>query len=146
MKRVISFFLAMTLILGCCSFAALADDTAKDIPDGTDPAKFSYLNSVGALIDKKALGFVICASKFTMIQSGYLVTLTCTLQRTDGSSGWLTYKSESQTFASGSADSVEKTWFAPAGYTYRTLTRAVVRDSTSTVVEVATVASSLIYK
>ena len=146
MKKIISLFLVLVLTFSCCGISAFADDSTDKSTDDTEPLRYSYIDSVGAYIEKELLGFVYCDSSFSMLMSGYTVTLTCYLQRTDGTTGWVNYKSKSQSFSSGGGHVIDETWFAPSGYTYRTYTKAVVKNSKGTTLETATVVSDLLYK
>ena len=52
-----------------------------------------------------------------------------------------------ETFTDVGTNIIEKTWYAPAGYTYRTYTTVVVKNSrTGKVVETATADSPFIYR
>ncbi len=140
MKKVFSMLLAVVLLLvGCINVSA------TDIKTEVTP-RYIHIVYVSAGIDEGSLGFMTCLSTYNCMTDGYTFTLTCSLQRTNGS-GWVDYKTETQTFTSLGTNAIEKTWYAPAGYTYRTYTTVVVKNSrTGKVVETATADSPFIYR
>lgn len=145
MKKTLSLFLSLILCFSCCLVAS------AESPIGTESSdvmpRYTYLASVSAGIDKKAFGFVLCESTYACVYEGYTFILTCTLQRTDGTTGWINYKTESETFTDLGTNIIEKTWFAPAGYAYRTLTKIQIKsNSTGQIVETATSDSPVLYK
>jgi hypothetical protein len=154
MKRIIAFTLSMIILVSCCFTVSAhnvnnADSTTSTVQQESSviTPRYTYLTSLSAGIAKETLGFVTCTSTFTCMHEGYTFTLTCTLQRTDGSTtGWVNYKSDTQTFTEIGADGFDKLWFAPAGYAYRTHTKIVIKNASGTVVETATGVSPTIYK
>ena len=109
--------------------------------------RYTHVSYVGAKIVETSLGFVRCTSTAACMYDNYTFVLTCTLQRTDGSTGWSNYKTTTETFTALGENAVEKTWYAPAGYTYRTHTEIVIKNSrTGKVVETATADSPFIYR
>lgn len=154
MKRFLSVVLALVMLaslpINVCAANATDESEGQVVinelsNDGITP-RFTYLSVVSASIDKGALGFVTCASTYSCVHTGLIITLTCVLQRTDGSStGWVTYKTAGDSFSGGAGHGIEKTWFAPAGYAYRTYTTVLVYSS-GTLVEKATCYSSTLYK
>ena len=148
MKRILALILSIIMLSTCCLTASASDTfgTAGDSASAITP-RFTHITLVSATIGERSLGFVLCASTYNCMLDDYTFTLTCTLQRTDGTTGWLNYKTETQTFTELGTNGIEKTWFAPAGYAYRTHTTIVVKNArTSKVVETATVSSPTIYK
>ncbi len=151
MKRIIALILSIVMCIGC-GITASADDNNTDYTSSSQQddivvtPRYTYLTSLSAGIAKEALGFVTCTSTYTCMYEGYTYTLTCTLQRTDGSTGWINYKSKTETFTEIGSRCVEKLWFAPANYAYRTHTKIVIKNASGTVVETATGVSPTIYK
>lgn len=127
----------------CVSTVAVETETNYD--DQIAPC-YVYIDSLVASITKGSLGFVTCLSQFTTFETGKTYVITCYLQRTDGSAAWSNYKSESKTFTGKNVAGVEKTWFAPAGYAYRTKTVVQVKNSSGTVLETVSNTSSVLYK
>ena len=153
MKRIIAFTLSMIILVSGCFTVSAHDinnaDSTSTVQQESSviTPRYTYLTSLSAGIAKEALGFVTCTSIYTCAHEGYTFTLTCTLQRTDGSTtGWVNYKSTSETFLERGTRSIEKLWFAPAGYAYRTHTKIVIKNASGTVVETATGVSPTIYK
>ncbi|MEE0980275.1 MAG: hypothetical protein U0K91_01225 [Acutalibacteraceae bacterium] len=153
MRRIIALILSIIMCIGCGITASAADDYNTDFTSSSQQddivvtPRYTYLTSMSAGIAKEALGFVTCTSTYTCMYEGFTYTLTCTLQRTDGSAtGWVNYKSETKTFTEIGSRCVEKLWFAPAGYAYRTHTKIVIKNASGTVVESATGVSPTIYK
>ena len=149
MKKALSLLLSLLMCFSCCLVASAESSIETEIiteSSGITP-RYTYLDAISAGIDKKALGFVLCESYFACIYDGYTFILTCTLQRTDGTTGWENYKTESKTYTVSGGAGFDKTWFAPAGYAYRTQTTIQIKsNSTGKVVETATTASPVLYK
>lgn len=152
MKRIIALILSIVMCIGCCITASAAEDYNTEFTSSSQQddivvtPRYTYLSALSAGIAKEALGFVTCTSTYNCMHEGYTFTLTCTLQRTDGSTGWINYKSETKTFTEIGTEGIEKLWFAPANYAYRTHTKIVIKNASGTVVETATTASPTIYK
>lgn len=155
MKKVLSLILSIIIFasFGMNAMAAGVYDCSdlkiitaeSDTPTVTP--RYKYLAFVSATIDEKASDNVLCASTYNCMYSGYTFTLTCTLQRSDGSiTGWVNYKSASQSYTSIGAHGIEKIWYAPAGYAYRTHTTIVIKNSSGVIVEQETCNSPVIYK
>lgn len=155
MKRFLALILSI-IILASFSTSALAagvydySDSESTFSENNDSAvtpRYKYLAFVSASIVEKPSNNVLCTSTYNCMYSGYTFTLTCTLQRADGSAtGWVNYKTASQTYTTIGAHGMERTWYAPAGYAYRTLTTIVIKNASGTIVEQDTCASSVIYK
>lgn len=145
MKRLLAVILAVILmIVPLCVGAVASEDTTSE---SVVMPRYTTINSISSGISKGLLGFVDCTSNFVSFETDKTFVLTCYLQRTDEDSGWSNYKSKSETFSGdGLSFSIDKSWFAPAGYAYRTYTKLQVKNSAGTVVETATIASSVIYK
>lgn len=153
MRRIIALILSIIMCIGCGITASAADDYNTDFTSSSQQEdivvtpRYTYLATLSAGIAKEALGFVTCTSSYGCMYEGFTYTLTCTLQRTDGSAtGWVNYKSKTETFTEIGSRCVEKLWFAPAGYAYRTHTKIVIKNASGTVVETATGVSPTIYK
>lgn len=149
MKRILALILSIVMMLSCCIFVSAESNTETfEIPIESEAApRYTHLNTVSAAIEEKALGFVYCESTYNCMHENYTFVLTCTLQRTDGTTGWQTYKTATETFTEIGTRGITETWFAPAGYAYRTFTTIVIKNSrTSKVVETATCDSPVIYK
>ncbi|MBQ7043678.1 MAG: hypothetical protein IJN78_03640 [Clostridia bacterium] len=149
MKRILALALSVVMMFSCCVFASAESNTETFELSGQSEVtpRYTHLISVSAGIKEKALGFVFCESTYSCMHEDYTFVLTCTLQRTDGTTGWQTYKTATETFLEIGTQVLSKTWFAPAGYAYRTFTTIVIKNSrTSKVVETATCASPVIYK
>lgn len=115
--------------------------------NSTVTPRYVLLSALSAGISEEALGFVTCTSTYSCLHEDYTFVLTCTLQRTDGTTVWVDYKTATETFTEIGSKGITKNWFAPAGYAYRTYTTVVVKNSrTSKVVETATTYSPTIYK
>ncbi|MBQ7044298.1 MAG: hypothetical protein IJN78_06790 [Clostridia bacterium] len=151
MKKGFALILSLIIIIVSCINVS-AQSTASHNLLGLDTysnanSRYTHITAVSATIGEKSLGFVICNSSYICILDNYTFTLTCTLQRTDGSTGWQDYKTHTETFTDVGTNIIEKTWYAPAGYTYRTYTTVVVKNSrTGKVVETATADSPFIYR
>ena len=148
-KRILSLILCAVMMSTCCVFASAESNTEYfELPDQSmATSRYVHLNAVSAGISKEALGFVLCESTYNCMHEDYTFVLTCTLQRTDGTTGWQTYKTATETFLEIGTQIMERTWYAPAGYAYRTFTTIVIKNSrTGKVVETATCASPAIYK
>lgn len=140
MKKIFALLFALILLVVGCLNVSAATTQAEVTP------RYIHIAVVSAGIYEGSLGFVTCTSTYDCLSDGYTFTLTCALQRTNGS-GWVDYKTETKTFTNVGANVVEKTWYAPAGYTYRTYTTVVVKNSrTGKVVETATADSPFIYR
>ena len=145
MKKLLSFVLAIILLMIPMCIEANASDGNVNYDDLVMPC-YTYLDSISAGISEAALGFVTCTSNFISFDNGLTFVLTCTLQRTDGSHAWETYKTKTETFSGMGSHTIEKKWFAPANYAYRVYTTLTIKNSAGTVVETATRASGVIYK
>lgn len=149
MKKALSLLLSLILCFSCCLIASAETTIETGIISSSSEVmpRYTYLNNVTAGIGKKALGFVLCESTYNCMHEGYTFILTCTLQRTDGTTGWINYKTESATYTEIGTRGFDKTWFAPAGYAYRTLTKIEIKsNSTGKIVETATSDSPVLYK
>lgn len=145
MKKLTSLLLALVLIVMPLSIEAFASETDTNYDDLVAPC-YTNLSSIGAGISEGVLGFVTCTSEAISVATDKTFVLTCYLQRTSDS-GWENYKSTSDTFSDDTSYfAMEKNWFAPAGYAYRTYTKLEVKNSSGTIVETATKASSVLYK
>ncbi|MBR3835245.1 MAG: hypothetical protein IKJ69_00460 [Clostridia bacterium] len=140
MKKVFALLFAFVLLVVGCFNVTATNEASEVMP------RYTHISYVTAGIYEGSLGFVTCTSTYSCLYEDYTFTLTCALQRTNGS-GWVNYKTETQSFTSVGANAIEKTWYAPAGYTYRTYTTVVVKNSrTGKVVETATADSPFIYR
>ncbi len=150
MKRILALALSIVMMISCCIFVSAESNTETfELPSESEiTSRYTHLGAVSAGISEEGLGFVLCESTYACMYENYTFVLTCTLQRTDGSAaGWQTYKTATETFTEIGTQIMEKLWFAPAGYAYRTHTTIVIKNSrTSKVVETATCASPVIYK
>lgn len=150
MKRILALILSVVMMFSCCVFASAETNTETfELPSESEISpRYTHLSAVSAGISEEGLGFVLCESTYNCMYENYTFVLTCTLQRTDGSAaGWQTYKTATETFTEIGSKCMERLWFAPAGYAYRTHTTIVIKNSrTSKVVETATCASPVIYK
>lgn len=141
MKRIISLLLTAVLLVAPLGVSSYAEVNYDDL---VSPC-YTYLNSISAGITDGVLGFVICTSDFISSETNKTFVLTCYLQRTDGESGWVNYKSKTETYTGKGSYTIEKSWFAPSGYAYRTYTKLQIKNSAGTIVETATVASAVHY-
>ena len=153
MKKFFTILLTTIIFTVCC-----LNVTANNITNENNTPFFASTNQsitpryillsyVSAGIVEKSLGFIQCTSTANCMYDGYTFVLTCTLQRTDGSTGWVNYKTYTETFLDLGENVIEKSWFAPAGYTYRTYTEIVIKNGrTNKVVETATAKSPMVYK
>ena len=145
MKKLLSFVLALLLFAVPMCVEAYASDGDVNYDDLVMPC-YTYIDSIGSGISEAALGFVNCTSTCVSFQADKTFVLTCTLQRTDGSMPWQSYKTKTETFSGKGSFTIAKTWFAPAPYDYRVYTTLTVKNSVGNVVETASKASGLIYK
>lgn len=146
MKKLLSILLAAVLLAAPMCTEAYASDGDVNYDDLVMPC-YTYIDSIGSGITEEALGFVTCISTCTSFQADKTFVLTCTLQRTDGSSAWADYKTKTESFYGKGSFTIEKTWLAPATYNaYRVKTTLTVKNSAGTVLETATKASGVIYK
>ncbi|MBP3446904.1 MAG: hypothetical protein J6K64_06480 [Clostridia bacterium] len=149
MKRIMALVLSVVMLFSCCIFVSAESNTETfELPSDSEMvSRYTHLGAVSAGISEEGLGFVLCESTYACMYENYTFVLTCTLQRTDGTTGWQTYKTATETFTEIGSKCMERLWFAPAGYAYRTHTTIVIKNSrTSKVVETATCASPVIYK
>lgn len=149
MKKVLSILLSVimfTCLFNFTSTYAVNDNEDDVISEESGGSRYSYIAAIYASIAKGSLGFVTCTSSFTVPSTSYTIVLTCILQRTDGSEAWSNYKSKSETFTGTSTDLIEKSWYAPSGYAYRTYTKVVVKNSSGTVLETEHIVSNVLYK
>ena len=145
MKKILSMILAVIIMIMPLSVGVFASESDVNYDDLVAPC-YDNISSVSAIISETALGFANCTSDFVSSETNRTFVLTCYLQRTDGESGWVNYKSKSETYTSKGAYTIDKKWYAPSGYAYRTYTKLQVKNSSGTVIETATVASSVLYK
>lgn len=145
MKKLLSIILAVVLLAAPMCVESYASEGDVNYDDLVMPC-YTYIDSVGAGISEAALGFVYCTSNCSSFQTDKTFVLTCTLQRTDGSSAWANYKTTTETFSGKGSFTISKTWLAPAPYDYRVLTTLTVKNSAGTVVETASRASGVLYK
>lgn len=146
MKKLLSIILAVVLLAAPMCVEAYASDGDVNYDDLVMPC-YTYIDSISSGITKAALGFVNCTSNCISFQEDKTFVLTCTLQRTDGSTPWENYKTKTESFSGMGSFTIEKTWFAPATYdAYRVLTTLSVKNSAGTVVETASRTSGVIYK
>lgn len=145
MKRILSIILAVIIMAVPMCLGAMAADSETNDDDSVAP-RYQNLTEISAGISEGILGFVNCTSDFLSYETDKTFVLTCYLQRTDENSGWSNYKSESETFSGKGIFSINKSWFAPAGYAYRVYTKLQVKNSAGTIVETATIASYVVYK
>ncbi len=145
MKRILSIILAVVMMCAPLSLCTIASGEKANYDDLVAPC-YDNLASISAGIDEGLLGFVECTSDFVSSETNKTFVLTCYLQRTDENSGWSNYKSKTETFTGKGYFSIDKSWFAPSGYAYRTYTKLQVKNSSGTIIETATKASGVIYK
>lgn len=141
MKRIISLLLTVVLLVAPLGVSSYAEANYDDL---VTPC-YDNLDMIGAGISKGLLGFVNCTSDFVSFETDKTFVLTCYLQRTDGESGWVNYKSKTETFTGKGSYYIEKSWFAPSGYAYRTYTKLQIKNSAGTIVETATKGSGVYY-
>ena len=155
MKKILSLILSIFIVasFGVNAFAvgiydySDTESSAIENEGATVTPRYKYLAFITACIDERSSGNVLCASTYNCMYSGYTFTLTCTLQQADGSvAGWVNYKTASQTYTTIGAHGMERTWYAPAGYAYRTLTTIVIKNASGVVVEEETCYSNTLYK
>lgn len=145
MKKLLSFILSVILLaMPMCVEANAADGDVNY--DDQIMLCFDYISSISAGISEAALGFVNCTSDLVSFNDGLTFVITCCLQRCTESSEWMAYKTETETHTGKGSYTIAKTWFAPANYAYRVKTTVTVKNSSGTVIETATINSSVIYK
>lgn len=145
MKRLLSFLMAVILLAAPLCVETYASDDVDSYENIVMP-RYSNLASIAASATEKSLGFISCMSNVVTVTNDRTYVITCTLQRTDGSSAWEDYKYETKTFTDGGSHSVEKIWFAPANYAYRVESYLVVKNKAGTVIETACVKSNVVYR
>lgn len=145
MKKTLSLILAVILMLTPLCVQTYASESDVNYDDLVAPC-YSNLDAIGACISEGVLGFVTCTSCFISFTENRTFVLTCYLQRTEEGEGWLNYKSTSETYTGKGSYTIEKNWFAPAGYDYRVYTLLEVKNSAGTVIETAYVKSDVLYK
>lgn len=145
MKKFLSIILAVVLMGVPMCLSTVVSGAETNYDDLVAPC-YDNLDSISAGISKGLLGFVDCTADFVSFETDKTFVLTCYLQRTDGSAAWSNYKSKSETFTGKGNFSIDKSWYAPAGYAYRTYTKLQVKNSSGTIIETATKASGVIYK
>ncbi len=145
MKKLLSIILAFIMLAMPMCIEAYASDGETNYDDLVMPC-YTYISSISAGISEGLLGFAVCFSDCSSFQADKTFVLTCTLQRTDGSHAWESYKTTTETFSGKGSFTIEKKWFTPINYTYRVLTTLSVKNSAGTVVETASRASGVLYK
>lgn len=137
--------MVIVLMLSFAMPAFAAENGASD--DEDNPTRYQYVDVVSAAAVKKSFGFILCNSSYNCVSPNTTKVLYCYLQRVDpnGSGGWVNYKSASVTTTDVN-EIIEKTWFAPSGYAYRTYTLVVIKNSAGATLETASVTSHVIYK
>ncbi len=145
MKKLLSFIISVILLVMPMCVEANATDGDVNYDDQIMPC-YEYLSSISAGISKAALGFVNCTSNLISFDDGLTFVIKCALQRTDGTYAWADYKTETETHTGKGSYTIAKTLFAPANYAYRVKTTVTVKNSSGTVIETATINSSVIYK
>lgn len=145
MKKFLSLILAFSIIATSLTVQSFAAETDLNYDDQIAPC-YENLSKLNAIIENGTLGFVNCISSFESVTSGKTFVLTCYLQRTDGSTAWQNYRSKTETYTSKGTYTINKNWFAPSGYSYRTLTKLEVKNSSGTLIETVTAVSSVIHK
>lgn len=145
MKKFLSIVLAVIIMVVPMFLGSVAVEAEANYDDLVAPC-YTYVNSLYAAITKGSLGFVTCTSQFIAFETDKTYVLTCYLQRCDEDTAWSNYKSESKTYSGSGTFGFDKTWYAPAGYAYRTKTEVKVKNSAGTVVETVSNASSVLYK
>lgn len=141
MKRIISLLLTVVLLVAPLGVSSYAETNYDDL---VSPC-YTYLNSISAGISEGVLGFVNCTSDFISFETNKTFVLTCYLQRTDGQSAWVNYKSKTETYTGKGSYTISKSWFAPSGYAYRVYTKLQIKNSAGTIVETATKGSGVYY-
>lgn len=142
MKKFLSLLLVIILTVMPLGIASYAAEVNYD--DLVAPC-YTNIDSISAGISEGVLGFVNCTSDYMSYETNKTFVLTCYLQRTDGNSGWVNYKSKSETYTGKGYHYIDKSWYAPSGYAYRVYTKLQVKNSAGTVVETATKASAVYY-
>lgn len=145
MKRLLSFLMAVILLATPLCVQSYASDDEGRYENIVMP-RYSNLASITAGAEEQSLGFIGCLSNVITHSEDKTFVITCTLQRTDGSSAWEDYKYATKTFTGLGSHSVEKTWYAPANYAYRVETYLVVKNKAGTVIETASVKSNVVYR
>lgn len=145
MKRILSIILSIIIMMLPLSLSTLAADDEANYDDLVAPC-YDNISIIAAGITKGSLGFVTCTSHFKSVENDKTFVMTCYLQRCDEDTAWSNYKSTSETYSGGGSYTISKTWFAPAGYAYRTYTKVQVKNSSGTVVETITAFSATLYK
>ncbi len=153
MKKIFALFLSIIIFTVCCLNVTANNITNENntlFPTATSQnvtPRYILLSYVSAGIAEESFGFIRCTSTANCMHEDYTFVLTCSLQRTDGSTGWLNYKTKTETFTEVGENIIWKSWFAPAGYTYRTYTEIVIKNGrTGKIVETATAKSPMVYK
>ena len=144
-KKFISVLMVLVFML---SFATPAFAVEQDSnTDDEIPVRYQFLDVISASAEKKSFGFITCNSSYVCVSPNTTKVLYCYLQRVDlnGSGGWQIYKSASVT-STDANEFIEKTWFAPSGYAYRTYSVVVIKNSTGATLEIANCISHVIYK
>lgn len=141
MKKIISLLLSVVLLVAPLSLSSYAEVNYDDL---VAPC-YDNLTSISAGISEGVLGFVNCTSNFLSYETNKTFVMTCYLQRTDGQSGWVNYKSKTETYTGKGSYTISKSWFAPSGYAYRVYTKLQIKNSAGTIVETATKGSGVYY-
>lgn len=141
MKRIISLLLTAVLLVAPLGVSSYAEANYDDL---VSPC-YTYLNSISSGISEGVLGFVNCTSNFISVETNKTFVLTCYLQRTDGESAWVNYKTKTETYTGKGSYTISKSWFAPSGYAYRVYTKLQIKNSAGTIVETATKGSGVYY-
>lgn len=143
MKKLFCTVLAIIMLVVPFTLSTAAQTVNYD--DLVAPCYY-YFSNLYTDIKAGSLGFVNCTSTVTTYETDKTVVLTCVLQRKDSSSDWSDYKSKSETYSGMGSYSIDKSWYAPSGYSYRTLARVEIKNSAGTVIETASYASTVLSK
>lgn len=141
MKKIISLLLSVVLLVAPLGVSSYAEANYDNL---VAPC-YDNLTSISAGISEGVLGFVNCTSNFLSYETNKTFVMTCYLQRTDGQSGWVNYKSKTETYTGKGSYTISKSWFAPSGYAYRVYTKLQIKNSAGTIVETATKGSGVYY-
>lgn len=128
MRRILSFALALILIMGTAIPAFAVENESAVTP------RYTYIARMSAVLEISRLGVANCGGS-CYVPDADTVKFTCKLQRYEGSS-WTTVKTWTDTDAPTCG--LSKYYAVSSGYTYRVRTTCSVYNASGVLVESGT--------
>lgn len=126
MKRLLTIIMLIAVVLSLLALSAGAESETVVMP------RYSYIDVINSSLSISKYGMATCNAN-SGFNGGASQTLTCKLQRYDGST-WTTVKTWSTTVSSSAR--ISKQYAVYSGYTYRLRTTCKVYNSAGTILEI----------